>query len=142
MDSAFEALSRLSIERKSTQYPNVPPHYLLKPQYSDKTANELTKCILDYIQLLGGYAVRINTQGQYNEKLQQWTKGTTARGTADIHACIEGRHFSIEVKVGKDRMSQYQLEVRQQVEQASGYYYVASTFPAFYEWLNNLIIKN
>ena len=39
--------------------------------YKDDTANGLTKCIVDWINFNGGYANRINTQGQVRiERLQ------------------------------------------------------------------------
>jgi hypothetical protein len=135
----FTELTRLATERKAKLYPNVPDHCLVKPKYSDTTANDLTTCIIDYIKFIGGYAVRINTQGQYNEKLKKWTKGTTTRGTADVHACISGLHFSIEIKIGKDQLSTYQIETKRQVEQAGGFYFVAGDFPAFYEWINSIL---
>jgi len=111
--------------------------------YSDKTANGLTRMIIDYIKFIGGYAVRINTQGQYSEKLGKWIKGSTERGTADIMGCYNGRHFSIEVKIGYDTQSSDQLKICKRVEAAGGCYYVSRRFGNFYDWFNSeFITKN
>lgn len=132
---AIHKLTQLALERKKELYPNVPHYALIKPKFSDKDANSLTKCILEYFRLNGGYAVRINTQGQYNEKLGRWTKGTTKRGTADVHACLNGMHYSIEIKIGKDTLSEHQEETQSQVTAAGGNYFVAKDFQSFYDWI-------
>ena len=112
---ALQELSRLSLEAKKAKFPNVPPHGLVVPKFSDKTSSELTKSIVEYFRLMGGYATRINTQGQYREGLG-WTKGTTALGTADIHACLHGIYYSIEVKIGADQQSEHQFKTQYQVQ--------------------------
>jgi 3-methyladenine DNA glycosylase Tag len=66
-------------------------------------------------------------------------KGTTKRGTADIHAVICGRHASIEVKVGKDRMSDAQHKTKAAIEKAGGTYYIARNFESFMEWYQQFI---
>ncbi|ANH80086.1 hypothetical protein A8C56_02985 [Niabella ginsenosidivorans] len=76
-------------------------------RYSDRTANGLTNCIMDFLKYHGHYANRINTTGQMrkiNGKMT-WTKGSTRKGTADIDAIINGTPVKIEVKIGRDRMS-------------------------------------
>jgi hypothetical protein len=101
-------------------------------------ANELTSAIIGLIRDAGGYAVRINSQGQYNEALGRWTKGTTDKGTADIHGVLSGLHLSVEVKVGKDRMSDHQHETARRVEAAGGRYFVARDLEAFRRWFEAL----
>ncbi|QMU30131.1 VRR-NUC domain-containing protein [Adhaeribacter radiodurans] len=132
---ALNELSRLALKRKRQQYPSVPDKGLVTPKYGDKNANELTKAILDYFRLNGGYAVRINSQGQYNEKLGKFTKGTTTKGTADIHGCLDGIHYSIEIKIGADKQSDFQKATQEQVQAAGGYYYIATNFQSFYDWI-------
>lgn len=118
---------------------------------SDKTANGLTKLIMKFLRLKGHYANRINTQGQarlgrkivryeaftnrpvYAESIK-YTKGTTTRGTPDIDAIVFGRPVKIEVKVGKDKMREEQIEQKTIIEQAGGYYFIASDMDSFYEW--------
>ncbi|MES2734306.1 MAG: hypothetical protein V4714_21340 [Bacteroidota bacterium] len=132
--NALHILTQLHTEHNRKQYPSVPAYALPKKRYSDITANGLTACIIDYIHFSGGYAARINTQGQWNEKLNQWTKGQTAVGTADIHACLNGMHLSIEVKIGRDKQSEAQKRTQKKVQDAGGAYYLATDFQGFYEW--------
>src|SRR5690242_433063 len=111
----------------------------IKP-YVDSHANGLTRCIIDWITFKGGSAVRISSQGQarkLNDKWQ-WTRGSTRNGVADVHAIFRGRHLSIEVKVGKDRMSEAQIKERVRVEAAGGLYFVARDMRSFVEWFNNV----
>jgi hypothetical protein len=84
--NALKELSALAFEAKKAKFSHIPPHAVPRPKYSDKNANELTKSIIDFLKLKGCYAVRINTQGQYQPKLKRFTKSTTQRGTADVHA--------------------------------------------------------
>lgn len=111
----------------------------IKP-YNDTTANGLTRAIVDWIRFHGGDAQRINSTGiprEVNGKMK-WTPGGMRRGTADIHAIIRGRAVSIEVKVGRDKMSEWQKQERERVERAGGLYYVARNMPEFIEWFENL----
>jgi Holliday junction resolvase len=66
-------------------------------------------------------------------------KGTTKRGTADIHAVIGGRHVSIEVKAGRDRMSDAQHKTKAAIESCGGVYYIACDFASFTEWYSHFI---
>jgi hypothetical protein len=46
--SALNVLCELQMEEKRRKYPSTPENYLVKPNYSDKTANGLTKCIISF----------------------------------------------------------------------------------------------
>lgn len=112
----------------------------VKP-YKDETANGLTRCIIDWITFKGGLATRISSQGQYriiNGK-SQWTKGTTRKGVADIHGIFRGRHISIEVKIGRDQMSEAQVKESERIQQAGGLYYIAKDMPSFVEWFTEIV---
>jgi|ERR1700757_1954503 len=132
-------LNRLSMVYKKEKHPNFPEHCLVKSNYSDKSANDLTKCVMDFLKFNKQYAVRINTTGQYVAKLDKWVKGSTTRGTADIHATIKGRHVSIEIKFGRDKQSLNQLKVQKQVEDAGGVYIIVKDFASFYNWYNDFV---
>lgn len=117
--------------------------------YKDTTANGLTKCIVDYINFSGGCANRINTQGQVRkEKVQlafgnvrelvRFTPSTTNRGTADVHAVFKGRHISIEVKIGRDQLSEHQEKEQHRITAAGGLYYVARDMESFIEWYKQI----
>lgn len=118
-----------------------------------RTANGLTMAIIKFLTWKGHYANRIGTQGQANiqkiprfnifsQQMQyfekvKWTKGNTKRGTPDITAIIGGKAIWIEVKVGKDRMSDAQKEQQANIEMAGGIYYIATEMQLFYEWYSH-----
>jgi len=105
-------------------------------------ANGLTRSILTYLSFRNWYGVRINTQGQWDDKLKIWKKSHTRKGTADIHACIHGLHVSIEIKTGNDRMRSDQHETKKLVEKAGGYYVVVSCFEDFIVFLKQINISD
>ena len=106
-------------EYYKVKYPNVVADGLYcsptLPKY--KTANGLTKFITNYILWAGWRATRVNTMGR--QVGGKWIPGTTRKGTADISATIKGRSIMIEIKVGKDKASEYQLK-EQELERKSG----------------------
>lgn len=107
-----------------------------KPKKGPTEANSLTAAIIKHIRASGGYATRINTQGQFRDG--RWTKGTTAKGTADVHACFQGRHLSIEVKVGRDVISDAQRLTAEEITRAGGVYFVARDLNSFLTWFEDL----
>ncbi|KAB7731923.1 VRR-NUC domain-containing protein [Rudanella paleaurantiibacter] len=145
-NSAIEHLCRLADVQKREKWPNVKPAYIPKAKYDDRTANGLTKCIVDFINLSGGMATHIQSQGQYRPgaggQKGTFTYGSTRRGTADIHAVFYGKHLSVEVKIGKDRQSQAQKAVQSDVERAGGYYVIVRSFGGFYQWWTQSFLSN
>lgn len=131
---AVDRLKLLAYQKKIEEFPSVPIHAVPKPKYNDKDTNALTRCVMDWISLNGGYSVRINVQGQYDERRKIWRKSQTERGTADIHSCISGKHVSIEIKFGKDRQSDDQKRVQEKVEASGGVYLIVKTFEDFLNW--------
>ena len=139
------------------KYPNVPDHCIPQPKYSDKTANGLTKCIKDFLNLSGHQAERISSMGRMLDKREivedcigrkkqigsiQYIKGTSTNGTADISATIKGKSVKIEVKIGKDRMSKDQENYRDAILRAGGVYFVATDFDSFITFYDDFMLKN
>ncbi len=91
-------------------------------RYQDTTANGLTNCIIDWINYNGGYANRINTQG-------------------DIHAIINGRHLTIEIEIGKDELSEHQLYEMLRIIKAGGLYFVARDMETFVKYYKETFIN-
>lgn len=149
-----EQLRTLKLQDLKRKYPAAyeasgGDDFILKPM-SDKTANGLTKCIIDWITLKGGYANRINTQGQarvnkipryniltgkteYRDSVT-WTPSTTRIGTPDIDAIIQGKAVKIEVKIGKDKLSEAQKKHLEDIARAGGMYFVARDMDSFVTW--------
>lgn len=134
------------------KYPNVP--YPIEPETKERSANDLTKLIKNFLNWEGWQAERINTMGRMVGKTQikhdvvglpqvvgnqKYIKGTGTKGSADLSATIKGRSVKIEIKWGKDRQSQEQKEYQKHIESAGGIYYIARTFDEFIEWYNQTI---
>lgn len=119
----------------------------MKPRGKKKSkSNELTDSIIDYVHLNRGAARRVNTQGQYDPTMQKWRTSGMKRGFEDIdaimpikinHAMAEnlsttvGVKVAIEVKIGKDKLSDYQKKRRDEVTKAGGLYMVAKDIDTF-----------
>lgn len=122
------ALAKIAQARK---YPNVPDHCRPNPRYDDRSANALTRSILAWLELNGHYASRIQSQGQYNPTLKRFTQSTVRRGIGDIMAVIEGKTVMIEVKIGADKLSPYQVKTQEEVTRSGGLYWVIKDFNSF-----------
>ena len=142
-------LNAYALAEAHRRYPNIPEQHLSVRKYTDKTANGLTRCIIDFLRLQGWQAERINSTGRVIDNRKQVTDvmghtrmigsqtyipTTGTKGTADISATIAGRSIKIEVKIGKDRQSEAQKDYEQAVTGAGGVYIIAKNFEQFAEW--------
>lgn len=108
-------------------------------------ANGLTRYIVNVLfwhpQCNG---TRVNSQGRLIDGIEvgptgnkigvkKFIPGTTRRGTADITATCKGRSVKFEVKAGKDRASQYQLDEQKREQQAGGHYFFVHDVEEFWE---------
>ncbi|MFZ4798747.1 MAG: hypothetical protein ACOYMA_14705 [Bacteroidia bacterium] len=147
--AAVKELENLALTEKAKKFRHTPIEMLVRPEFTDKTSNGLTKCIITYIQLKGGQAERINSTGRpidnrttYTDAVGiartmgsiEWIKGTSTNGTADISSTIRGRSVKIEVKIKRDVQSAAQKKYQQDVERAGGIYVIAKDFTTFVEW--------
>jgi len=135
---SIKELERLHFERKRAKYPDMP--YPVHTTFRDDTANGLTACIVAYLTLNGHFAARVNTTGTYSAKLGRYIHSGSRKGMADITAVINGKHVSIEVKHGRDRLREEQNRVKQEIERAGGVYIVATTFDDFIKQFNSFLI--
>ena len=149
----LQALIELKMAALLVQYPNVPSHAIPKPKYSDKSTNGLTKCCIDYLNLLGYQAERINSTGRLLDKRKEvtdvlggkrtigsakWIKSAGQVGTADISATVSGRSVKIEIKckaTGDNKLSKGQKQYKKKVEAAGGVYLIVRTFGDLYNWI-------
>lgn len=128
----------------------LPPDYVVRTKYNDSTANGLTKCVIDYINLSGGQAERISNTGRYIDESKivtdvlgnrkkigtgKYIKGTGTNGTADISATFKGKSIKIEIKM-KDKQSEAQKEYQQSIERAGGVYFICHNFEEFLDKFN------
>jgi hypothetical protein len=147
--NGISKLRNLYLIDNRQRYPSLPEYARCFPRWSDRTANGLTKMVLDFLKLCGHQAERISCSGRYVDKSRivtdvcgfkrrigsgQWIKPSMQPGTADISATIYGKSVKIEIKIGLDRQSKAQIEYQRQVEAAGGTYVIASSFGQFYTW--------
>ena len=143
----MSALKQLTELEYQTRYEGktIPEYARHKKKYSDRSANGLTKAIIDWLKLNGWQAERINVTGRPLDKTQvvqntlgqkyrigsiEWLPSTGQKGSADISATIRGQSVKIEVKM-KDRQSEAQKEYQRQVEAAGGQYWLVRSFDEF-----------
>lgn len=144
----LQELTKAVHDLKMAKYPHAAkiPNYFPTIPFVANSANSLTRCIEAYIRVTGGYADRINNTGIYDSKTGKWRKSGTRKGIADIMATkkvqYDDRIFAvpvaIEVKWGKDRLSEDQLKIKAEYEAAGGVYLVARTWEQFVEDYNNI----
>lgn len=131
----------------------LPPDYVVRTKYNDSTANGLTKCVTDYINLIGGQAERISNTGRYIDDSKivtdvlgnrkkigsgKYIKGQGTNGTADISATFNGKSIKIEIKM-KDKQSEVQKEYQQAIERAGGIYFICHNFDEFLDKFNTFV---
>ena len=136
--NGLKELQEMDQAAKGKRYPAVPDHALPRSRFKTGTANGLTQAIIKFLQLNGCWATRVSSAGRYLPGPKMFIPSTTRRGTADIHAVIAGRHASIEVKIGKDRVSPDQEKTRAAIEASGGLYFIARDFDSFHEWYNTI----
>ena len=112
-------------------------HYCNPSLPKVQTANGLTQFVCNYINWMGYRATRISTTGR--QVGGRWIYGTTRKGTADISATINGKAIMIEIKVGKDRPSEYQLKEQAKERAAGGIYEFISTPDQFFELYDSIV---
>lgn len=139
----------MAMQNFSQKYPELRPAQYPRFKYSDRTANGLTKAILDFLRFSGWQAERISVTGRPIDERKtfvdvlghtrqvgrvRWIPGSMQPGTADISATVKGKSVKIEVKIGRDRQSEAQRRYQREVESAGGVYIIATSFEQFYRW--------
>jgi hypothetical protein len=150
-------LEGLYLKYTKINYPSFPEYAIPMEKFSDATANDLTKTICKFITYIDGQAERISNQGQFRKGTKtitdvlgrqrtigtdKWTKGAGTNGTADISAIYKGKTFKIEVKIGKDKMSEPQHKYKAAVEKAGAYYIIAKNFDDFINDFRNCFVNS
>ncbi|MGE0588925.1 MAG: VRR-NUC domain-containing protein [Cyclobacteriaceae bacterium] len=137
----MKELIQLDFEAKKKRYPNIPEHCLPKLKVK-QSANGLTQAIIKFLTLHGHFATRTSSAGRYLVKEKKWIPSTTRKGYPDITAIMNGRTLAIEVKIGKDKMSQAQQCVKEEIEASGGIYFIAKSFDEFERFYNDTNTKN
>ena len=140
--NVYKELADMADAEKARKYPSIPSYAIPHSRYLGKDTNSLTRAVIDFINLSGGYAVRIQSQGQYDPKRGIWRKGQTRKGTADIIACIDEKFVSIEIKTGRDKQSPEQKRTQDDVDRAGGQYWIIRDFDIFLKEIKKFTDNN
>ena len=135
--AAIQKLKELEVKQRAAASPSMPIKYIIPTKYTDKTANGLTKCVIDWLRLNNWQAERINNTGR--QLANKWIKGTGTNGTADISATVKGRSIKIEVKIGADRQSEAQKAYQLSIEKSGGIYLISKDFSSFMQWYSKFV---
>ncbi len=127
-------LTALDFEYRSANYPTVPPHAIPKSVFSDKSANELTRCIVRWFQINGHFSTRLQSVGTFRNDIKMFVKSQQRKGLPDVLACVDGRLVAVEIKYGKDVLSTDQKEAIAELKAAGALVFVAVDFQSFYDW--------
>jgi len=136
--TAIRQLELLADAYKAALHPNLPAHAGIKSKYDDRTANGLTRCVVDFLKFSGHFATRLSSTGLYREDLKKFVPSAQRVGLPDVLACVDGRYYAVEVKVGRDRLSDEQKKAIEDLRRAGAYVFVANTFQGFLEWFTAL----
>ena len=137
MKTALEHLCQLADQSKAAKHPTLPAYARVKAKYSDRSANDLTRCIVDYLTLSGHFATRLQSTGTYRADLNRYIPSQQRRGLPDVYAVVHGRAVHVEIKI-KDRLSDDQKQAISDLQQAGASVFVARDFQGFYDWFNAL----
>lgn len=135
---AVRELERLANLQSIAKHPSIDPRFLAPWLYRDDTANTLTACVVKYIELLGGWASRVNSMGVYDRRTQKYRRSTQKKGIADVVGTYKGISLQVEIKIGRDKQSEAQERVQQQITAAGGVYYIARNFTEFKQFIDKL----
>ena len=150
-------------DRHARNCPDMPLAYLSRTKYTDKNANGLTKCIVDFLNLSGHQAERIRSEGRMIDGTKQYTdvlghrrtigsvkfiKASSQNGTADISATIRvyvmGKPIGIackwEVKM-RDKQSDAQKQYESRIADAGGKYFIVHSWVEFYEQYKSVLAE-
>lgn len=129
--SNIEQLKNMAWLYKCNQSPSIPRHAMVRPKYSDGSANSLTTIVRDFLKMKGHYCGRTNTTGTYSVKLGKYIHSGATRGQTDLNCIVNGRSVQVEIKFGRDKLSPAQVEIMEQVQAAGGIYLIVRSFNDF-----------
>lgn len=124
----------------------------ISPIYPDvRKSNGLTRMILYFLKWEGWRATRVSSAGRLVTKSEKmpsgislqgkgWIPSTTRKGSADISATIRGKSAMFEVKIGRDKPSEYQLKEQELERKAGGVYEFVHDADEFFELYDKLLL--
>ena len=104
----------------------------------NKPTVTLSNAIINHLRANGHDAVKVHVIGLRGRRI-----ATASRGVADIVAVLKpnGKHLEIDVKIGRDKPSEYQMIRQERVQEKGGLYWFIKCFTEFEQLYNNIIRK-
>lgn len=86
------------------------------------TSSALTKAALRILDLKGFHVWRQNNAGVYNNEKKVWRANSSTPGISDIIGFrrINGQFLACEIKAGRDKLSDHQIDFLDAVKKAGG----------------------
>jgi hypothetical protein len=104
-----------------------------------ESANRITANVLRIINMTPGcIAYRINNVGVWDAAKGIHRAGNTEKGLPDIWACCRGRFLVVEVKAGKDKLSEHQEKRQFEIKRAKGFFVVANSTDQFEKYWSQM----
>jgi hypothetical protein len=125
-------LNELELNLVKAKYPSNP--YPVADKHNDSTSGGLAKAVSRWIEIHGGFSTRMSVEGRViidgmgNAKR---IPSSNLKGSADTTGCFLSVRLEVEIKIGKDTMKEKQIEFKERIENAYGFYIVAKTFEGF-----------
>lgn len=105
-----------------------------------ETANQITRNILRAANMQPGcVAYRVNNVGVWDAEKGIHRKGNTEKGLPDVILIFKGRFVGIEVKAGRDKLSEDQLKRKFEIERAGGIYFEARSTDGFLKFFIEML---
>lgn len=136
--AAVKELEQLANDEARRLHPTMRPEHIAPRRFRDDSANSLTACITTYLKLKGAFVSRLNNMGIYDKRLQRYRPGTSRKGLPDVVCTYQGKSIFIEVKYGRDKMSEHQEKIRQEQQASGGLWFTAHNFTEFKQWFDKL----
>jgi hypothetical protein len=136
-DSVKE-LERLAMDEARRLHPAIPDSVLCPRIFRDDSANSLTGCITAYLKMKGAFVSRLNNTGVFDKRLMRYRPTTSRKGLPDVVCTYKGKSIFIEVKYGRDQLSEHQEKIRDEQTASGGLYHVARDFETFKQWFDNI----
>jgi hypothetical protein len=103
-----------------------------------ETANQITRNVLRLANFQPGcVAYRVNNVGVWDQAKGIHRKGNTEKGLPDVIMIFRGRFIAIEVKAGRDKLSDDQKKRQFEIERAGGIYFECRSTDDFINFLQN-----
>ena len=108
-------------------------------QKKPETANQITRNVLRLANFQTGcVAYRVNNVGVWDQAKGIHRKGNTEKGLPDVIMIYRGRFIAIEVKAGRDKLSDDQKKRQFEIERAGGIYFECRSTDDFIQFLEAL----